>query len=260
MRILEKEPKNLEDALNMASLLEAFDMMGSTGPEAEKSKSRYVRAAAGGKEYTVSGEAKMSDEILKQQADLNGLFCSYRRDLDKQQQEIETLKRSHQSPYLGNWNLPPEPRPTACPEERRSSLEPVQAPRRPVRNGGGHQVRSGPQLGDTCRNCGGKDNWARECRTAQEYGNTPAERRTAGGSVSIVTYGRNGVEVYLAFGLKGRGVYGLLNTGCDTSVVSRKVIPNELLKPTTQKLYGANGTEIALLGEVELTLKLDDLK
>ena len=51
-RILEKEPKNLDDALNMASRLVALDIMGSTGPEAEKSKSRFVRAAAGGKEST----------------------------------------------------------------------------------------------------------------------------------------------------------------------------------------------------------------
>ena len=38
VRILEKEPKNLNDALNLASRLEAFDIMGFTGPEAEKSK------------------------------------------------------------------------------------------------------------------------------------------------------------------------------------------------------------------------------
>ena len=37
----------------------------------------------------------MSDEILKQLADLKGLVCSYWRDLDKQKQEIETLNRSH---------------------------------------------------------------------------------------------------------------------------------------------------------------------
>ena len=79
-----------------------------------------------------------------------------------------------------------------------------------------------------------------------------------GGSGSIVTDGRNGVEVYLALRQNGRRVYGLLDTGCDTSVVSRRVIPNERLNPTTQKLYAANGTEIALLGEVELTLMLAD--
>ena len=64
--------------------------------------------------------------------------------------------------------------------------------------------------------------------------------------------------MYLALVLGGRRVYGLLDTGCDTSVVSRRVIPNETLKPTAQKLYAANETEIALIGEVELTLLLTD--
>ena len=61
MRILEKEPQNLDDALNMASRLEAFDIMGSTGQEAEKRKSRFARAAAGGKEVTGSDGTKMSE-------------------------------------------------------------------------------------------------------------------------------------------------------------------------------------------------------
>ena len=53
VRILEQEPQHLDDALNMASRLEAFDIMGPTGPEAEKSKSRYVRATAGAKKTPV---------------------------------------------------------------------------------------------------------------------------------------------------------------------------------------------------------------
>ena len=58
VRILEGEPRNLDDALNLASRLEAFDVMGSTGPEAEKRKSTITHAAAGGKESTDSGERK----------------------------------------------------------------------------------------------------------------------------------------------------------------------------------------------------------
>ena len=81
VRILDKEPKNLDDALNLVRRLEAFHIMGSTGPDAEKSKSRFVRAAAGGKESTGSREAKMSEEIVKQLADLKGLVFSYRQDL-----------------------------------------------------------------------------------------------------------------------------------------------------------------------------------
>ena len=40
--------------------------------------------------------------------------------------------------------------------------------------------------------------------------------------------------------------------------VSRGVITNERLNPTTQKLYAANGTDIVLLRVVELTLMLAD--
>ena len=75
---LEKEPKNLDDGLNMASCLEAFDIMGSTGQEAEKNKSRFIRAAAGGKESTGSEVTKMSEAILRQLADLTVLMNSFR--------------------------------------------------------------------------------------------------------------------------------------------------------------------------------------
>ena len=60
----------------------------------------------------------------------------------------------------------------------------------------------------------------------------------------------------MALRLNGMVVYGLLETGCDTSVVSRRVVPDVKLNPTTQKLYDANGTETALLGEMELTLTM----
>ena len=51
----------------------------------------------------------MSDNILKQLYDLKGLMCSYRHDLDKQQQEIvgpKSISHTDQSHCQGNWNLP----------------------------------------------------------------------------------------------------------------------------------------------------------
>ena len=77
VRILEKEPNNLDDALKMASRMEAFDIMGSTGQEVEKSKSRFARAVAGGKESTGSEGMKMSEEIVRQLADLTVLISSF---------------------------------------------------------------------------------------------------------------------------------------------------------------------------------------
>ena len=99
VRILEKEPKNLDDALNMASRLEAFDIMSFTGQEAEKSKSRFARAADGGNESTGSEGTKMSEKILRQLADVTVLMSSFRRDLDRQQQEITALKVGHKPSY-----------------------------------------------------------------------------------------------------------------------------------------------------------------
>ena len=115
VRILEKELKNFDDALNMASRLQAFDIMGSTGQEAEKNKSRFARAAVGGKESTVPEGTQMSEEILRQLADVIVLISSFRRDPDRQQQEITTLKVSYKPPYSGKWNLSPAPHPAGAP-------------------------------------------------------------------------------------------------------------------------------------------------
>ena len=41
VRILENDPRNPEDALNLASRLEALGIMGSTGPSADKVQSRF---------------------------------------------------------------------------------------------------------------------------------------------------------------------------------------------------------------------------
>ena len=54
VRILEKEPENFDDALDLVSRLEALDIMSSTETETEKSKSRFVRAVAGRKDSTGS--------------------------------------------------------------------------------------------------------------------------------------------------------------------------------------------------------------
>ena len=55
---------------------------------------------------------------------------------------------------------------------------------------------------------------------------------------------------------KRKGSLWTARPGCDTSSVSRRVIPDLQLKQTTHKLYDDNGTEIALLREVELTLTM----
>ena len=113
----------------------------------------YVPRLAGRNPPPGSCEMKLSEEVLKQLADLKGLVCSYRRDLEKQQQEIEGLKRSHQPPYQGNWNPRSQPHPAGAVWPGASSSCPklAQVPRESsvgqdcdlARNGGGYRARSG---------------------------------------------------------------------------------------------------------------------
>ena len=44
----------------------------------------------------------------------------------------------------------------------------------------------------------------------------------------------------------------LLDTGCDHSIVGRRLIPDAILEPTNQKMYTADGTELPLIGEITL--------
>ena len=110
VRILQKEPKI---GMTLSILPAVWRRSTSCASPDRKgtNKSRFARAAAGGKESTISEGAKVSEEIVKQLADLKVLMSSCRRDLDRQQQEITLLKMSHQPSYSRNWNLSPDSHP-----------------------------------------------------------------------------------------------------------------------------------------------------
>ena len=59
--------------------------------------------------------------------------------------------------------------------------------------------------------------------------------------------------------LRTRKMCALLDTGCDHSVIGRNIIPNAELEPTTEKLYTANGSELPLLGEIDLHFRINDI-
>ena len=53
-------------------------------------------------------------------------------------------------------------------------------------------------------------------------------------------------------------VCALLDTGCEHSVIGRRLIPNAILEPTRERLYTANEAELPLLGEIELQFRVGD--
>ena len=68
--------------------------------------------------------------------------------------------------------------------------------------------------------------------------------------------GRGVSKAYLEVRLHSKMIYALLDTGCENTVIGKRLLTNVELQPTTQKLYNASGTEMKLLGEVDLRLKV----
>jgi len=60
---------------------------------------------------------------------------------------------------------------------------------------------------------------------------------------------KRGAEVYMSVQLNGQKLSCLLDTGCEVSIIGRRILPDVFLEPNKRKLYAANGTEIPLLGK-----------
>jgi predicted aspartyl protease len=67
-------------------------------------------------------------------------------------------------------------------------------------------------------------------------------------------------EIYLKARINGQEIACLLDTGCERSVISRKLIPHAVLEDLDINLYAANGTVISILGVVRLTFEIAGMK
>ena len=146
---------------------------------------------------------------------------------------------------------------------------------------------------DACHYCKGFGHWMRECPKRKSYrgdrsghkgsyvhtGSGPMNTRFRTGAsgeqssrsqdqsgryggnsganvIKETSPGRGVSEAYLEVRLHSKMIYALLDTGCENTVIGRRLLTNVELQPTTQKLFNASGTEMKLLGEVELRLKV----
>ena len=65
--------------------------------------------------------------------------------------------------------------------------------------------------------------------------------------------------VYLRLWFRGTPWDGLLDTGCEHSVIPKKMIGRARINDSNEKLYAANGTVIGTLGTVDIVLHLNGM-
>ena len=111
-----------------------------------------------------------------------------------------------------------------------------------------------------CWGCGKTGHIRRYCNQQ-----APADKETptpTDGTTKMM-HGIDKANVYLAMELRGRRIPCLLDTGCDMTMVPRAVfdlVPEVELRPTTHRMWAANGTEVQLDGEAIIPFEMEGKK
>jgi gag-polyprotein putative aspartyl protease/Zinc knuckle len=170
-----------------------------------------------------------------------------RTKLERCCREIEQLRRErdtkHESPRgrsdastrTPSPAVPTRSAPTQTTEQPEVSKSPRSSP--------GVRRRST----DICRRCGSAGHWARDCDNTNI--------KSARGVGHAIGSG----EVYLPISIVGKRFSCLLDTGCEKSLIPRKLVSSAQLYPTDQKIFAANGSEIRVLGSIGLEFSVGEV-
>jgi len=273
LRVLERDPETLEQALKLATRLEAlgYGEVEDNWDDMGRRKDRFVKAsvAEGNRELTMLVQelrtevAELAAGMTRQQA-MSSEPGRPTRFSDQYCGGPPTVNWQAPSPALPRWQTPPTVPPlqnTVPPASTTSwTAPPIVSPAGyhpevsqdqaaptpdPTFNRTPYRGPSRSRDNDRCHYCRQKGHWKAEC--------PHRERRRAQGAASQ----RSGTRTYLKIFVAGRDSICLLDTGCDLSMLPRRFVPHTPLSPTDIKVYAANGTVIPVMGTVTVKFSVD---
>ena len=106
---------------------------------------------------------------------------------------------------------------------------------------------------DTCGLCKQKGHWKRECPLREQNTHVAGQVSSEPQAMISGVFGRPiNAETYMEIMVNGKPAQGLLDSGCDHSIVPKRMVPTAVLFPTDLKLTVANGAELNVLGQMRL--------
>jgi transposase InsO family protein len=232
-RILDRDPKTIEDALKIAIRTEAYekavDPLGTYD-----GKSRKGKGAVRMVEQVSESLEQKSESVLGQ---IMSSLSELKADNVKLRTELElALKRDGSSEK--------EVFETHDKKAHRNQRKLV------------HQKDK-----DSCHRCGKLGHWARQCThgKAESAKSVQSDVPKTEAKVLVTGVAAVGDETYITIKVGDHDRCALLDTGCSRSCIARKFVPRVQLDSPDEQLYAANGTRINNLGAFTLHFKIGNI-
>ena len=116
-----------------------------------------------------------------------------------------------------------------------------------------------------CPACGDPTHWKRDCPNSNRSSVRSVERRFRSQVVHLQGSGVNEIQAgqrnraYVDMKCMGKTHRFLLDSGCDVTLLPAKYVRGIKLEPTDRRAYAANNTEIDLLGEATVDMRIGDI-
>ena len=230
VRVLEREPSTLDETLKIACRLEALMRTESSDEfdDQGRRRDRWVR-----KVESAVPDVNYKDRVIE----LEALLREQRLEAERYRREAEInyshANRGFTGPecsgsfgvVTGEYGTTYPPQPLQQPYGSRSGQDQSTFDRR-----------------GACFKCKSYGHWKNECPTRNRRANmVDLDRR---------------FETYIDVNVEGKPAIFLLDTGCEHSLISRRMVAKANLTPTDLKICAANGTEIPVLGTIGLVFSV----
>lgn len=155
---------------------------------------------------------------------------------------------------------------TASNDQLRRQIEDLQKSLQQLRTCGstsqtitsGSQRPNSERANDVCHRCGQTGHWARNCGN-QKNRKTTQNQNQSSSRANPLMEAKPKVKVYIKVNFQGKTHRVLVDTGCDISVLSTKVLPNLKYRAGEHSLYAANLSKVPVLGRATVCFGIADL-